>query len=184
MKLIHTALNKLPSQQVKLWRGVGKDVSTGYLKGMCMTWSSISSCSNDAGVVESFLDKKSHSTLFSIDCKNGKSIAKYSAYQHEYEIILMPGTRLKVINKPFEYNGLHLVDLEELPNPNVLRKYSILPGIKKVESPSSPSPRDRKKYTPGTGATKKSTSSTSSSVQQKKDKCKYIVRCSKKYLYC
>jgi hypothetical protein len=182
LKLIHTALNKLPSQQVKLWRGIRKDVSTGYLKGMCVTWFSISSCSNDAGVVEKFLDKKAHSTLFSIDCKNGKSIAKYSASQQEYEIILMPGTRLKVINKSFEYNGLHHVGFEELPNPNALRKYSILPGIKNLESPSSLFPRDRRKYTPGTTSytvaflptTKKSTSSTSSNVEQKKDKCEYI----------
>jgi hypothetical protein len=122
LKLIHTALNKLPSEQVKLWRGVAKDVAKGYTKGMSVTWFIISSCSNDAGVVESFLDKEAHSTLFSIDCKNGKSITSYSAYPHEYEIILMPGTRLKIANKPLEYKGLHIVHLEELPNPNIQRK--------------------------------------------------------------
>jgi hypothetical protein len=131
LKLIHTALNKLPSEQVKLWRGVAKDVAKGYTKGMSVTWFSISSCSNDVGVVESFLDKETHSTLFSIDCKNGKSIRKYSAHPHEYEIILMPGTRLKVANKPLEYKGLHIVHLEELPNPNIQRKYSVLPSIQK-----------------------------------------------------
>ena len=130
LKLIHTAFNKLPSHQEKLWRGVGKDISASYRKGMCIVWHSISSCSKEASVVETFLNKKVHSTLVSVVCKNGKSISKYSQFPHEYEIILMPGTQLKVTSKPFEHNGLHIVDLEELPNCNVQRKYAILPTIK------------------------------------------------------
>jgi len=166
LKLIHTALNKLPSQQVKVWRGLGQDVSAGYRKGMRLTWASMSSCSNDAGVVQNFLNKKAHSTLFTIDCINGKSITKYSAIASEHEVILMPGTQLKIAGNLLEFNGLHIVHLEELPNPNIQRKYSVLPGIKNSESPG-----DRKKYT---SAIKKL-----SSVEQKKDKCKYFDR---KYL--
>jgi hypothetical protein len=151
LKLIHTALNKLPSQQVQVWRGFAKDVSASYRKGMRIVWSSMSSCSNDADVVKNFLDKKAHSTLFLIECKNGKSIAKYSYFPSENEVILMPGAQLKVVNNSFEFNGLHLVHLAELPNPNVQRKYSVLPAIKKLSSDS-----------------------TVPSVQQKKDKCKYF----------
>ena len=93
---VHTALNKLPSIRKQVWRGVSKNVSAGYTQGMCFTWKSFLSCSTDAGVVKGFLKNEGHNTLFSIACKNGKIISKYSAFKNEPEVILMPGTRFQV----------------------------------------------------------------------------------------
>lgn len=131
LKLLHTALNKLPSYQVQVWRGLEKDVSADYRKGMHLTWTNISSCSKDADVIKDLLNENMDSTFFTVNCINGKSIMKYSAFPSKQEVILMAGTQLKVINNSFEYNGLHIVQLEELSNPNMQRKYSVLPEIQK-----------------------------------------------------
>ena len=146
LKLLHTALNKLPSVQERVWRGIPKNVSASYTQGRRIIWKSVSSCSTDAGAVQAFLNQKAQNTLFSIDCKNGKIISKYSAFSEEQELILMPGTLLRVKNKPFEMNGLHLVDLEELPNPNIIKKYSVLPKIKRDLSSASSSQNKKSKY--------------------------------------
>ena len=172
LKLIYTALNKLPSHQTKVWRGIANDVSASYWKGRSMVWFSISSCSNDLGVVERFLDKKSRSTLFSVTCKNGKSIVQYSHFPNEYEVVLVPGTRLKVASKPLEYNGLYIVDLEEMQNPNVRRKYAVLPAIKNVDHSLSAilKPHDKQRYP--SVSNKKKASSASVSFQEKKNQGK------------
>lgn len=155
LKLLHTALNKLPSVQGQVWRGIPKNMSAHYTLERQIVWKSISSCSKDAGAVQTFLNKKEQNTLFSITCKNGKIISKYSAFPKEQEVILMPGALLRVKNNPFEMNGLHIVDLEELSNPNVTRKYNVLPQIRREASTAS-----------------SSTINHSSSTENKK--CKYL----------
>lgn len=136
LKLLHTALNKLPSVQARVWRGVGKSIGTSYRQGMSVVWFSVSSCSKDLGVVKNFLSQEAHSTLFSVTCQNGKSIARYSLFPEECEIILMPGTQLRVSGSPLEHNMLQIVDLEELQNENIWKKYAMLPAIGERNSSS------------------------------------------------
>ena len=119
LKLLDVALKKLPIVRGNVWRGVPGDISEKFTKGQVLTWWGISSCSQDLGVVQGFLDPNGISTLFMIEAINGKDASKYSYYSKEEEVILGLGTELKVKgNKPKDHGGHNIVHLVELNDDN------------------------------------------------------------------
>ncbi|CAF0986732.1 unnamed protein product [Didymodactylos carnosus] len=119
LKLLDTAVNKLPSTKTVVWRGVGRNVSDSFQKNQTVTWWSVSSCSESVNIVKQFLSNSSQSTLFNIECIDGKKISLYTCYPEENEILLMPGTTLKVVSDPLHHHGgLHIVHLKEIGNDN------------------------------------------------------------------
>ncbi|CAF1154415.1 unnamed protein product [Rotaria sp. Silwood1] len=115
LKLLDSATSKLPKVKGIVWRGLDKDVSQAFKKGQKITWWSISSCSTSVDVISSFIGKTPQSTLFNIECSTGKSIAAYTCYPHENEVILMPGTTFEVVSDPLHHHGgLHVVHLKEI----------------------------------------------------------------------
>lgn len=112
MKLFITALDKLPSINKTVWRGVSGDVGLEFDDGYVHIWWSINSCSEDLSVVRQYLDNSS--TLFAIDATHGKDISEYSAFQTEKEIILMPGTRVRAKCHSLSFEDrFFLIHLEE-----------------------------------------------------------------------
>jgi hypothetical protein len=93
LKLFIAAIEKLPSSVKTVWRGVGENFGADFDEGREHIWWSVNSCALDYNTAIMFADW--YGTLFCIHAINGKDITKYSAYQEE-EIILMPGTRLRV----------------------------------------------------------------------------------------
>ncbi|CAF4030903.1 unnamed protein product [Adineta steineri] len=123
LKLLDSATSKLPRFKGTVFRGIDKDVTKSFKKGQRTTWWSISSCSTSVNVISSFVSKSSSSTLFHIECLNGKSIASYTCYPDENEVILMPGTLLEVVSdplsQPHQLNIIHLKEIGDEPsNPN------------------------------------------------------------------
>ncbi|CAF2879300.1 unnamed protein product [Rotaria sp. Silwood2] len=115
LKLLDSATSKLPDFRGIVWRGVNQDVSQTFKRGQRITWWSVSSCSRSVDVVSSFLGKTSQSTLFNIECSNGKFIAAYTCYPSEDEVIMMPGTMFKVVSDPLHHHGgLHIIHLKEI----------------------------------------------------------------------
>ena len=112
LKLFDTALQKLPTVQKNLWRGVPKDISKNFKQGDEFTWWAISSCSTSVNILKDFL--KPNSTLFLIEAVNGSNISIYSRYSSEDEIILRPGTRFRVISDPLDQPPMYLVHLREI----------------------------------------------------------------------
>ena len=105
LKLFGTALKKLPSVPMSLWRGVNVDISNNFKEGEEVTWWSFSSCSSSVKVVKQF-PWISVATLFMIEAKNGKSISIYSSYAGEHEVILGLGTRLRVTGAALDLPSL------------------------------------------------------------------------------
>ncbi|CAF1129906.1 unnamed protein product [Adineta steineri] len=127
LKLLDSATSKLPKFKGTVWRGIDKDVTMNFKEGQRITWWSISSCSTSISVISSFISESSSGTLFNIECLNGKSIASYTNYPNENEVILMPGTMFEVVSNPLNHKGgLNIIHLKEtsndepprLPNPN------------------------------------------------------------------
>ncbi|CAF1417801.1 unnamed protein product [Adineta ricciae] len=94
LKLFMTALRKLPSTDKTIWRGVGGNVSMVFRDGDVHIWWSVNSCSTDLRVVKQYLDDMG--TLFAIDPVHGKDISEFSYFPEEHEVILMPGTHVRV----------------------------------------------------------------------------------------
>jgi hypothetical protein len=118
LKLFLTALYKLPSIKKAIWRGIRGDVSHLYQKDYI--WWGVSSCTETMEAMEKFVGRKGVRTLFMIECINGKSIQSHSHHKGENEIILMPGTYLRVIGKWSPATGLHMIHLQEEIPPHPL----------------------------------------------------------------
>ena len=100
LKLFITALHKLPSLAITVYRGVASDIQFNFKNNPVQTWWTVNSCSKDLKVIEFYLDGMG--TVFAIETIHGKDIAKYSSKSDEQEVILMPGTRLALKCDPLE----------------------------------------------------------------------------------
>jgi hypothetical protein len=109
LKLFIGAIEKLPSSVKTVWRGVKENFGPDFDESPEHIWWSVNSCALNQNVARTFADWKG--TLFCIHAINGKDITKYSANQEEEEIILVPGTRLRV--KSAYTSDLSTVVLEE-----------------------------------------------------------------------
>jgi hypothetical protein len=111
LKLILTALYKLPSLKTTVWRGVRGNLSDQYDDDQI--WWGFSSCTESVDVMEQFVGKSGVRTLFNIECISGKAIRAHSFYKKENEILLMPGTYLRVVGKWSPAKDLYIIHLRE-----------------------------------------------------------------------
>ena len=115
LRLIFTALTRLPSKRRAVFRGVRGDLQQQYSKGNICIWWGFSSCTSSVEVLncKSFFGPLGTRTLFHIECLNGKDIKNHSFLQHEDEILLLPARELEVKGILDSGNGLHIIQLEE-----------------------------------------------------------------------
>jgi hypothetical protein len=138
LKLLYTALNKLPSTKADIWRGIKGNVKSQYTKNTHLIWHGVTSTSLDLEAVNRFLPDQANCTVFFIQCQYGKSVANHSAFPEEQEIILMPDTKLVVKGSLMKF-PLNIVQLEEQINPNAYNNLATLPEIKEYISKEQPS---------------------------------------------
>ena len=118
LRLFLSALEKLPSLDIVVWRGVADNVGSDFVENRVETWWSVNSCSTDLNVVQLYLGKTG--TVFAIDTMNGKDISEYSVFQEEHEVVLMPGIPLYIKSKPLSFEErLFIVHLEETSDKSV-----------------------------------------------------------------
>ncbi|CAF1341158.1 unnamed protein product [Adineta steineri] len=117
LKLLDSAVSKLPTFKGTIWRGINKDVTMNFKNGQRITWWSISSCSTSLDFISSFISKSSPGTLFHIECLNGKSISSYTCYPDDKEVVLMSGTKFEVVSILLKHEGgLNVIHLKEINN--------------------------------------------------------------------
>ncbi|CAF3954656.1 unnamed protein product [Adineta steineri] len=115
LKLLLTALEKLPSTPCHVFRGVNLDLSNLYIKGKIFVWWGFSSCTPTIEVLENeqFLGKTGQRTLFTIECDSGKDIIRHSYYQKEKEVLLLPARQFIVVSCLRPGPDLHIIQLKE-----------------------------------------------------------------------
>jgi hypothetical protein len=112
LKLFITAIEKLPSVAATVWRGIADNIhGSDFDEDDVHTWWSINSCSLKVDVARDFQGPRG--TLLCIKTINGKNITEYSALQHDDEVVLMPGTDLRIKSRSLEPSGRSIVHLEE-----------------------------------------------------------------------
>jgi hypothetical protein len=119
LKLFFTALERLPSTQKTIYRGVKLDLSEQYQSSKIIVWWGFSSCTIAINVLQSelFLGKTGNRTMFAIECSSGKDIRKHSYFQKEDEVLLLAATQFKVIGCLDLGHGLHQIQLQEIKPP-------------------------------------------------------------------
>ncbi|CAF1350159.1 unnamed protein product [Adineta steineri] len=122
LKLILTALEKLPSTRRNVFRGVNLDLTNQYTQGKTFVWWGFSSCTTSIEVLENeqFLDKTGQRTLFTIECDSGKDISCHSYYQSEKEVLLLAARQFIVVGYLRPAPGLHMIQLKETKPPITL----------------------------------------------------------------
>ena len=120
LKLFLTALFKLPSKKGILWRGIRGNVSDQYK--VDKVWWGFSSCTEKMSQIDGFLGQSGERTIFMIECVNGKAIRHHSQYPEENEILLIPGSYFRVIDKHSPSQHLYIIHLQEVKAPHELLK--------------------------------------------------------------
>ena len=139
LKIFLTALHKLPSLKGTIWRGIFGNVSDQYEEDFI--WWGASSCTATMEILERFVGRSGVRTIFMIECIHGKAIKAHSAHETENEILLMPGTYLRVISKWSPADNLYMVHLQEQipPYPLVPLPIPVPPTpLPKLPVPSPP----------------------------------------------
>ena len=94
-----------------MWRGVAGQIGSEFSPNTIHTWESITSCSSQINIAACFAGQRG--ILFCINAIHGKDITKYCEFQGENEIILMPGSCLRVKSASLHTDGLCVVHLDE-----------------------------------------------------------------------
>ena len=128
LRLLMDARRKLPRHVGTVWRGVkGVDLRDKYLKGSEVYWWAFSSTTKDLSTLQNpnFLGTSGVRTVFNIQVKRGVDIVRYSMFQGEAaeaEVLIFPGTKLRVVDSMDMGSGLFMVHLEEIEIPTELMK--------------------------------------------------------------
>ncbi|CAF4210566.1 unnamed protein product, partial [Adineta steineri] len=122
LKLILTALEKLPSTRCHVFRGVTSDLTNLYTEGKSFVWWGFSSCTTSIEVLENeqFLGKTGQRTLFTIECDSGKDISRHSYFRKEREVLLLAARQFIVVGCLQPTPGLHMIQLKETKPPITL----------------------------------------------------------------
>ena len=130
LKLLITALQRLPRPEgrIEIYRGINFETVADrdqYQVGKKIIWWGFSSCSADRMIAErdQFVGEGGLRTLLIIDSFSGVDIKNHSHFKKEKEILLLPATKVKVVNREEDPSGLFLIYLEEIPSrPGLLEK--------------------------------------------------------------
>lgn len=116
LKLLLTALWKLPSFQGTVWHEVRIDVSNEYQKGKRGIWLEITSTQVDSRRLCSigFLGQSNRKTIFSIQCESGKSTKRHAYSPLAEEILLLPGFQYEVLDVQQINVEFHIITLKEI----------------------------------------------------------------------
>ncbi|CAF1090304.1 unnamed protein product [Adineta steineri] len=138
LRLVLTALARLPSKHCFVNRGIREDLREQYPKGKSFIWWGFSSCTSSIEVLEceNFFGKTGTRTLFQIECHTGKDIKNHSFIQHEDEILLLPARQFSVKGCLDSGNGLHIIQLEETEPVDPLLEPVSVPKLP-VQTPSA-----------------------------------------------
>jgi len=117
LKLLLNALYKFPHQKGVVYRGISRAIWLRILKkGTIKTWWGFSSSSTSLKVLEShaFFGHSGERTMFHVAIETGIDIRDYSAIPNENEVLLLPGTRLKV-EGILKANDVTIIQMTENP---------------------------------------------------------------------
>ncbi|CAM4960244.1 unnamed protein product, partial [Rotaria socialis] len=135
LRLFLNALFRLPLLSTTVYRGARSDLSMQYREGETIVWWGFSDCTTSVSVLESFLGKTGHRTMFAIKSHSGRAIHRHSWLEAENEVLLMAGTQFKVISC-LDQGDLHIIQVEETIPPLPL----VQPPPKPAPSPIKPMP--------------------------------------------
>lgn len=116
LKLVFKALSKLPSITRVVYQGKKIRVGKDYPNGKVFSSWEFLQCASGIRALEDEEDfgKEGQRTLFTIECRSGKSVKSHAHDTTKDHIVLLPGRQFKVVSCLDAGNDLTIVQLQEL----------------------------------------------------------------------
>jgi len=89
LKLLFTAVLRLPSISLTVYRSSQLDLTKQYIKDEIFLWWDLSLCT---------IDKKEIETIFIIECNTIKDIHNHTYFPSDNSVLILPGTQFRVID--------------------------------------------------------------------------------------
>jgi len=116
INLLMSRLSILPKFKGTVYRGIKLDLRKVFKPNSIHIWWNVTSCTDTVSGIAEFLDTQGPRTFLDIYTYHGVKISEHSIYPQENEILLPPGTVLKVIDQLDLGNGLVAVQMHEIPS--------------------------------------------------------------------
>jgi hypothetical protein len=97
------------------------DLTSQYQEDSTIVWWGVSSCSSQRSVANGILGCMGKRMLFEIYSTTAAPIKEFSAFSGEEELIIAPGSQLRVKKAKTDSSGLCHVVMEELAESNLVR---------------------------------------------------------------
>jgi hypothetical protein len=115
LRILLSALHKLPSCPGVYFRGVPADIASQYSKGKEVVWWELASSTGNVEVLAPFLKSDAPSgVLFSLEVRHAVNIRRFSAFPKEDERLILAGTPLRVTGVlPLPGGKVTMIQMEE-----------------------------------------------------------------------
>lgn len=130
LKLLFTALHKLPSCPGTYFRGVSADIASQYTEGADIVWWAFSSSTATIKALSDFMQPGKPRVLFSLDVQRVVDINKFSSFVNEDERLLLSGIPLTVKSTMELPGNVTMVQMTE-----DLGQLPLIPGFTLKPSP-------------------------------------------------
>jgi hypothetical protein len=111
LRILLTALHKLPSCPGVYFRGVSADIASQYSKGKEVVWWEFASSTGNVEALTQFLKS---GVLFSLNVCHAVNISRFSAFPKEDERLILAGTPLRVTGVlPLPGGKATMIQMEE-----------------------------------------------------------------------
>ncbi len=119
LKLLLGGLQKLPRVDTTVFRGIKGNLSPSYKKGTKFVWWALSSTTATIDCLSNpqFFGPSGERTLFTIAVKHAVDISRYSSLPSENELVLVPGSRMRVVGSVLNADGSCIIQCEEVSPP-------------------------------------------------------------------
>jgi len=101
IRCLLTSLRLLPSYKGELFRCIPSklsEIKKHYTPDTVVRWNSFTSCTFSAGAAWQLVRPHTEPVFFAIQVKDGKEIARYSAFPNEREVLLEPNAFFRVLH--------------------------------------------------------------------------------------
>ncbi|CAF0836502.1 unnamed protein product [Adineta ricciae] len=110
LKLFLTALTRLPSNQMTVYRENNFDLGQQYELNEKFVWWDFALCSVSSEQI-SLAETK---TRFSINCRSVKNIHKHTYFPSDSSVLILPGTKFQVVERIQQTDDINLITLQEI----------------------------------------------------------------------
>lgn len=118
LKLVITALIRLPSQKRTIYRGIQSKVHRQYPKGKNIFWWDFALCTQSLELLQSdrYLNPKQTRTIITLDSYSSKDISRHSFFPTTDMVLLLPGCQFQMIETHKRKHQYYSIQLKEVPS--------------------------------------------------------------------